>query len=127
LATFTFDENIVSDLHKDAYGFRPVGCFWTEWEGANDAGKQVIWDQLVRGVAESIEADNQAEADAIRAFDAEVALYIENGALNRETAIRWMSQGEKFYDIQDVEQWLWERGVLFTPLAEEVKPLLLAA
>lgn len=39
--------SIVSDLHKDAYGFRPVQSFWTEWNLLDDAGKMEMWDYMV--------------------------------------------------------------------------------
>lgn len=47
--------SIVSDLHKDAYGFRPVQTFWTEWELLDDEGKQAVWDYMVRALDSYIE------------------------------------------------------------------------
>lgn len=44
---YTFDEDSVSDLHKEAFGFRPNACFWREWELLDDRGKQELWDQLL--------------------------------------------------------------------------------
>lgn len=44
---YTFDERCVSDLHKDAFGFRPNHDFWREWELSDNDGKQVIWDSLI--------------------------------------------------------------------------------
>jgi len=31
MSQYTFDADIVSDLHKDAYGFRPREGFWNHW------------------------------------------------------------------------------------------------
>jgi hypothetical protein len=45
--TYTFDENLVSDIHKDAYGFRPRDGFWSRWSNATIDQKQVIWDELL--------------------------------------------------------------------------------
>jgi hypothetical protein len=42
-----FDENIVSDLHKDARGFRPTQYWWDQWTQCNDAQKQFMWDASV--------------------------------------------------------------------------------
>lgn len=44
---YTFDERSVSDLHKDAYGFRPGESFWTEWQASDMDGKQALWDLMI--------------------------------------------------------------------------------
>ena len=42
---YTYDENIFSDFHKDAYGFRPRDHRFYD---ATPAEKQVIWDDVSR-------------------------------------------------------------------------------
>ena len=37
---YTFDENIVSDLHKDARGFRPHAAFMEGWNQSSDDNNQ---------------------------------------------------------------------------------------
>ena len=59
---YTFDENIVSDLHKDAYGFRPAGSWWMMWEEASDLRRQEIWDNLVDDLNHSMDQEKQAQA-----------------------------------------------------------------
>jgi len=44
---YTFDSNIVSDLHKDAHGFRPTEYFWEEWDQCGDDNRQAMWDSLI--------------------------------------------------------------------------------
>ena len=44
---YTFDELSVSDLHKDAYGFRPSESFWREWQASDNDGKQELWDSMI--------------------------------------------------------------------------------
>jgi hypothetical protein len=51
--TYTFDENILSDLHKDAYGFRPSGDFFREWDLLDNDGKQDLWEQLIDAVRDT--------------------------------------------------------------------------
>ena len=42
---YTFDEQTLSDLHKDARGSRPRSdWFWDAWNQADNDGKQAIWD-----------------------------------------------------------------------------------
>lgn len=44
---YDFDENVISDLHKDAYGFRPDQSFWGLWAASNPEQKQAVWDNLI--------------------------------------------------------------------------------
>lgn len=46
--TNTFDESIVSALHKDAYGYRPREWFWEQWDSYSHEEKQIVWDNLLR-------------------------------------------------------------------------------
>lgn len=44
---YTYNEIEVSDLHKEAYGFRPSHHFWQEWELSDANGKQALWDSMI--------------------------------------------------------------------------------
>lgn len=112
--THTFDTSIVSDLHKDAFGFRPREYFWDCWEEMTDDEKQSEWDSLCAESERQGELDRAHEAADVVAFEALVEAHIELGAKDRTTALRWMTQTEEFYNIQCVEQWVWEKGILFT-------------
>ena len=85
--TYTFDTNVVSDLHKDAFGFRPGYSFWVEWDGCDDDGKQKIWNYLLESLKESIEENRLAEEAAIKRFEELVTNTIAAGALNRKHAL----------------------------------------
>ncbi len=61
---YTFDEKTVSDLYKDAYGFRPRGGFWSRWESANDDGKQAIWDDMLDIVDREAEFQLECQIEA---------------------------------------------------------------
>lgn len=87
---YTFDENIVSDLHKDAYGFRPGTRFWGFWDSATDAEKQAEWDLLIKALERRIEEDAAQEKACIAQFEQLVSKSIAAGAANRETALRWI-------------------------------------
>ena len=54
---YTFDENVVSDLYKEAYNSRPRESFWESWDMASDRQKQAIWDSLI----EASDAENERE------------------------------------------------------------------
>jgi len=87
---YTFDSDVVSDLHKDAYGFRPNQIFWHEWNSTNDDGRQHIWDNLLVSLNAEMERERRAEQQAISRFEALVTKTIAAGARNRETALRWI-------------------------------------
>lgn len=44
---FTFDEMIVSDIHKEAYDLRPNESWWIKWNKSSDSEKQKIWNSLI--------------------------------------------------------------------------------
>lgn len=92
---YTFDDNIFSDLHKDAYGFRPRSHeYWT----ASDDRKEEIWNGLLKELDAAIEREKMSERWAITKFEND--LYdIEVLAGDRETAIRWFVESLKLDEI----------------------------
>ena len=88
-ATYTFDENCVSDLHKDAFGFRPSQSFWEYWDEANDARKQRIWDDLLEALDREMEFQRQREAAAVEIFDEMLDRLYRAGAKDFAMAIKW--------------------------------------
>lgn len=111
--TYTFSTEIFSDLHKDAYGFRPRGHRFYDAE-TTDKERQNIWDNLCQVVEDNMAAGREHEARALRDFESQVNLNISLGAGDRATALRWMTQSETFCNEQCVEHWVWNLGILFT-------------
>ena len=101
MTAYSFDENIVSDLHKDAYGFRPREMFWSEWNNASNDEKQEIWDDLCKALERAIQKEKEQEEFAVIQFNKRVADVMATGAGDRETAIRWIvqSMGLDEYDL----------------------------
>ena len=91
--TFTFDENLLSDLHKDAYGFRPSADYFKWWDSCNDIQKQAHWDSLIADINSSMERDEQNQKDAIAKFEDRVANLMHSGT-NRERVIDWLMQAD---------------------------------
>jgi hypothetical protein len=88
---YTFDENIVSDLHKDAHGYRPREWFWADWHAADNDGKQRIWDELFVDLCESIEQEQRAQAAAIAATEKRIQEILDLVAgSTRADAIRFL-------------------------------------
>jgi hypothetical protein len=99
--TYTFDENTVSDLHKDARGYRPREYFWAEWNNSNDFDRQAIWDGLLVELKDTMADDRAREAAALEAFRAQVREMRKLGAETDRQAIKWIFHAEKLdrYDL----------------------------
>ena len=92
---YTFDIDTLSDLHKDARGFRPRSeAFWATFATADADGKQAIWDGLIKEMEDRQSEELAAEHRALANFEARIAEYVALGASDRETAIRWILQAE---------------------------------
>ena len=130
MTQYTYDEQIVSDLHKDAYGYRPREGFWRHWNESTSDEKQEIWDGLLRDLDAEMEAEQRRKDEAVEAFEARVEKTVAMGAGDRLTAIRWIVDGMDL-DYTDLcyggERICWELGlpysmsVLFTEACEALK------
>ena len=68
---FTYDEELFSDLHKDAYGFRPrIHNFYE----STPEEKQKIWDATILDMNAAQEAEEARAADCVKDFKAEVEM-----------------------------------------------------
>ena len=90
--TYTFDENVVSDLHKDARGSRPGEYFWAKWVNSNDETKQSIWDGLLVELDVAVVEEQTREQSAIASFEKHIAS-LESISNSREQSIRWIVEG----------------------------------
>ena len=114
--TYTFDENIVSDLHKDAHGFRPDAAWLLGWKNSTDDQKQSIWDHLCEELEANMAAEKQAEAQALNEFRAEIRDVMDLVSCKWHDALSHLLIGEG-YDVgyntyeQDFDYFLWDRGL----------------
>lgn len=107
---YTFDENIVSDLHKDAYGNRPGEYFWAEWEACDNDGKQRIWDGLLDDLDRAVENEREMQIEAISDLEDRIK-FMQSTIIGctRDDAIRYLHD---VYDTRgDVEYLEFHLGV----------------
>ena len=108
--------------HKDAFGVK--GRHY-DFDAMSLEDLRSTAAYIERSIEESIAAEQAAEAQALEEFEHCVAETIRYGAGDRQTALRWMTQGETFYHHQCVERWVWDQGILFTDYGRElVKELM---
>lgn len=93
---YTFDENIVSDLHKSARGYRPRDYWWSVWNNSSDDERQVIWDEFFVEMEQEIERERSMHEAAELAFHQKIQGLMFAGAENEITAIRWLLEAEQF-------------------------------
>ena len=115
MTKYTFCENTISDLHKDAWGYRPSQGFWVRWNCATDDAKQKIWNDLI----DDMVANDQAEAKAKKENASKLFLRIKEtcklGASNYRTAIRWILDADELEHDQYYEggQFAWEYNLAY--------------
>ena len=100
--------NIMSDMHKDAYGFRPRHINYSlftnaELEAECDHYQEVIKEDLKR-------REIQLEAD-LKAWDDLIDKTIHLGAGDYKTALRWIVDGANEWDAESI---VWSQGILFS-------------
>lgn len=100
----------ISDLHKDVYGFRPDGyndCSMSELES--------ILAVLIEDANEQAEHEELLEQEAIVEFEQRVSDLLQAGANDRQTAIRWLSDG-----IDSIGELEWMFGVPYGYIEKSV-------
>ena len=95
---YTFDEQIVSDLHKDARGFRPNVSWMHGWKTSTPDEKQGIWDELVNELSEEIDREQREQACAALALTERLEKMYELGATSEVQALQWIIEAEEFDD-----------------------------
>jgi len=111
---------LIRDLHKEARGRRP-SYDWDVWFDALPlAEKQVVWDDLVAESNQRDADEASAEQRHCRQFRDTIRATMRAGAPSVDDALRWMADGLKPYSTQCIEHWVWDHGILFTPLGKAV-------
>ena len=90
MSQYTFCDDTISDLFKDAYGSRPGQGFWERWESATDDERQAEWDWLVSVVEQSVREQARDQERAVVRFGKLIESTIQAGAGDRERALHWI-------------------------------------
>ncbi len=108
MRNYTYDENIVFDLHKDAYGVRPGEYFWADWDALDADGKQRIWDNLLDDLDRALENEREYHQEAIVSLEDRIQFMMSTVAgCQREDAIRYLHDAYNTHgDIEYLEHHL---------------------
>jgi len=100
--------NIMSDMHKDAYGFRPRNINYSKF---TDAELDAECDRYQEVIEESIKQEAIQEEADLEAFGNLIKKTIAMGAGDRATAIRWIVDGANDWNAEAI---VWNMGILYT-------------
>jgi hypothetical protein len=99
---YTYDESILSDFHKDAFGFRPTESFFDNWDLQNKDGKQQIWDWLGDNMASRQNEERRYMEQKVKEFEDTISANLQQGAKDRVTAIEWIFQAQHKDILDDI-------------------------
>jgi len=94
MTKYTFCDETVSDLHKDAWGHRPSNSFWFHWNCGTDDAKQKIWDDLIDDMVKNDAEEARIKADNVSNLAKRIKDTCKLGAKNYRTAIRWILEAD---------------------------------
>jgi hypothetical protein len=100
---FTYDDNLYSDLHKDAYGFRPSYFSSSLWSEMSPEAKQIEWDWLLKEMHARYETEVQEQKQATHDLELRIQNLLVSGAKDRNMAIRWLDEA---YETQGDREYL---------------------
>ena len=111
--TYTFDEYLISDLHKDAYGFRPTSSFWSAFAAFNPDQKQALWDSLLVALKRSVDEDYEREQLDIFEFEDRIDNLMHDGT-NRKAIVEWlMGEADCKADAEGFDTYEFTSGLPF--------------
>lgn len=110
---YTYCDDIISDLHKDARGYRPSEFFWEEWTQSPDNVKQEIWDMLCEEMEISIKEQEAAEATALVEFRKLIRSVMDTASCNWKAALRYLIDAENLDSNYELDYFLWNQGLGF--------------
>ena len=99
---------IYSDVHKDAYGFRPGEGQWYAVKAMSLDELKAEMDRLGDIAADEYAREVAAEKSAIVHLQATIARMMSEQGIDEATAYRWLIQAEG--DYVDLEHFLWLYG-----------------
>lgn len=103
-------QDLISDLYKDVYGFRPRGIYTPQQWGSLE-----FLDAEIKRLSEQLKVVEQEQVSvqeiAILVFETRVRLTIEAGAKDRLTAIKWIFDAEDEHVRNEPDFFCYKNGL----------------
>lgn len=119
--TYTYDEDIISDLYKDAYGSRPGEGFWLHWNESTSDEKQEMWNSLLKTVESEVEHERKMQLEAEATLEKHFERMINIANCTREDAIRYLHDAHNTDGSNEYLEYI--LGVRYGYLSGKVNPL----
>ena len=114
---------LISDLHKDTYGFRPSQSYLQAFYDKSPVEQEAEWNSLCVELERREAEDRAQEQRSLEVFEARIQDMVCDFNISEATAIRWdMDAFEVDIDgalaahcsaEQEIEQYLWTQGIAF--------------
>ena len=98
MTKYTYSEELVSDLHKDAWGHRPTPYFWHIWENGDKDFKQKKWDELIVDMEVNDKAIYLAKKQKATELVKRIKETCKLGAKTYKNALRWILDAEGYME-----------------------------
>lgn len=113
MTKYTFEDNLVSDLHKDARGYRPTESFFEMWNESSDDTKQDVWDMLLEEMEYNQKEEARVEADNLVKFRKLLRSVMDTTSCNWKVALRYLVDAENLDVNFELDYFLWNQGLGF--------------
>jgi len=110
---YTFSNEIISDLHKDARGYRPSQGFYEMWNESSDDTKQEVWDMLIEEMQIRDQEEMELQRKALVELRASLRSVMKLMKCDWKVALRVLANAEDIDLEQDFDYFLWNQGVGF--------------
>ena len=117
--SYTFSTEIFSDLHKDAFGYRPSSVH--PFYSSDDASKQECWDYTIERLEARELEEKEAEAEAVK--QVKIDMFSINSMDTNDQALARMVNVDTLEHDQAIEHWVWSFGILYTPFGKKMLKL----
>lgn len=108
--------DLISDLHKDARGYRPSGDWMGMFNGSDLQVQQQIWDNLCQELKDNEALQKVVEEEALYEFRAAVRLTMDIANCKWNEAVRHLcvAEGEDPDCEQGFDHFLWKNELGYT-------------
>ena len=86
---YSYDDSLISDLHKDCWGTRPSVYYMSTWKAMTPDQKQEEWNYMHNHVEESIRREEEVEQKSYDAWTSHIFNIMSLCNCTRADAIRY--------------------------------------
>lgn len=121
---------LISDLYKEASGFRPSADYMRSFDAQTAEEKEAEWNLLLSMMETREACDRESEARALDTYNTRIASMMNDYGISQATAIRWDMDA---FDVdlgpaiefqggadQEIEHYLWRQGLAFSAMPQFV-------